>query len=185
MIRCEAGIIPAYAGNATSRTSTAACLRDHPRIRGEHQVRQNHLPRSAWIIPAYAGNTKPDAPSITIGRGSSPHTRGTRARRRYRRVLRQDHPRIRGEHRARVRYRVNIEGSSPHTRGTPFSRQTAMKAVRDHPRIRGKHKVEWIHLKEAVGIIPAYAGNTSVDPPVPGEIAGSSPHTRGTRCTSA
>ena len=153
--------------------------RDHPRIRGEH---------TQWGSSAVGVS------------GSSPHTRGarfcapprlqphgiipayagsTRTRRRPRRS-RADHPRIRGEHAVDRGVRRRIRGSSPHTRGArrpPISRIAP------------------------VGIIPAYAGSTSVcrtkrmlswdHPRIRGEHArdpegrllkrGSSPHTRGAR----
>ena len=72
------GIIPACAGNTSTRNETNADARDHPRMRGEHQLRGTLLgfllgssphargtpgPRAAqaWrsgIIPACAGNTR-------------------------------------------------------------------------------------------------------------------------------
>ena len=71
------GIIPAYAGNTGGPPQTMRCLRDHPRLRGEHSngISCNALllgsspptrgtPRdgaddlvACRIIPAYAGNT--------------------------------------------------------------------------------------------------------------------------------
>ena len=111
-------------------------------------------------------------------RGSSPHTRGALGRPRGDTDYETDHPRIRGEHVFReIRVRLQ-SGSSPHTRGARQSR-----------RIGG----------DDIGIIPAYAGSTSVwpdtkwlktdHPRIRGEhlpqtscIAdkqGSSPHTRG------
>ena len=93
-------------------------------------------------------------------------------------MSRMDHPRIRGEHDVDSLEDVDFWGSSPHTRGAP-------RSTRRHPR-RG-------------GIIPAYAGSTSVlsvelirypdHPRIRGEHeglgrwslrdTGSSPHTRG------
>ena len=89
---------------------------DHPRIRGEHKYwatrwaaplgssphTRGALPHEQnafllhGIIPAYAGSTRPSAPSL--GRGP-------------------DHPRIRGEHAACPVVEECAEGSSPHTRG--------------------------------------------------------------------
>ena len=37
--------------------SHAACGRDHPRIRGEHELVAGHAERELGIIPAYAGST--------------------------------------------------------------------------------------------------------------------------------
>ena len=92
------GIIPAYAGNTApasmitnyqvgSSPHTRGTLRcslgaspareDHPRIRGEHLLRQGEKQRLPRIIPAYAGNTRTARRSRVPLRGSSPHTRGT------------------------------------------------------------------------------------------------------------
>ena len=171
------GIIPAYAGSTGNWGLVDHTLRDHPRIRGEHQENRYIWTRSEGssphtrgaqketrtsdapegIIPAYAGSTS----------GAAPESTPTR-----------DHPRIRGEHRSACDGDTLSEGSSPHTRG----------AHRDaFPRL------------SAAGIIPAYAGSTSSrysrrasrrdHPRIRGEHArqsaqsvadkGSSPHTRG------
>ena len=111
------------------------------------------------IIPAYAGST------------ASPH-RTPRSS--------EDHPRIRGEHRALNPGGVFSAGSSPHTRGAlrTAARRVAASWIipayagstggcwpessksRDHPRIRGEH---------------TYANMEQES------ILGSSPHTRGAR----
>ena len=76
--RRRIGIIPAYAGNTTSKTSSRTLSGDHPRVCGEHvstkkrrsslrgsSPRMRGTPlacgprmRTPWIIPAYAGNTQ-------------------------------------------------------------------------------------------------------------------------------
>ena len=112
---------------------------------------------NARIIPAYAGSTAILRP--VPGR-------------------RQDHPRIRGEHRIVCLNRWVATGSSPHTRGARGvgqGRQDGLgiipayagsttrawpsgRSPRDHPRIRGEHFICRIRL-------PSFPG--------------SSPHTRG------
>ena len=92
-----AGIIPAYAGNTNCGSGLPLGSRDHPRVCGEHQVRdtlygttQGSSPRmrgtlfrtrngrrTHGIIPAYAGNT-------WVCHTSSLHV--------------GDHPRVCGEH---------------------------------------------------------------------------------------
>ena len=92
------GIIPAYAGNTPRWRTSRSCVRDHPRLRGEHAKRlyigvsgsgSSPLTRGTHIgegvrlsvrriIPAYAGNTSFQS---------------------SRRSWRWDHPRLRGEHR--------------------------------------------------------------------------------------
>ena len=132
------GIIPAYAGNTDRRTRNCRIRWDHPRVCGEHS--------GCSISRLYA-------------RGSSPRMRGTHAH-----LLAQktgkgiipayagntrsteagacpwwDHPRVCGEHRLAESIASGLEGSSPRMRGTRTPRETRYRAV---------------------GIIPAYAGNT-------------------------
>ena len=155
----ERGIIPAYAGSTFPLTVARGAAQDHPRIRGEH-----------WrpISPCYSGM------------GSSPHTRGARAR----------HVGAGGDIRIIPAYAGStiyengpyevVKGSSPHTRGAPK---------------------DGFDLTVPVGIIPAYAGSTEIrlrrpraegdHPRIRGEHTdktealglsqGSSPHTRGAR----
>ena len=98
--------------------------------------------------------------------GSSPHTRGapsftlmsaplewiipayagSTAQRRGLHLGERDHPRIRGEHLSLPNVPGSMVGSSPHTRG-------ALGSVISNV-------VAW-------GIIPAYAGSTSLRPPRP------------------
>ena len=135
-------------------------------------------------------------------RGSSPHTRGTLSRGRWCRNWREDHPRIRGEHR-RVLHAVfelvgiipvyagntarqpcaswHRRGSSPHTRGTRIPTNRLAGLGEDHPRIRGEHFLSSSPMTFSEGIIPAYAGNTSRPSCSRTRTGGSSPHTRGTR----
>ena len=58
LLHCrETGIIPAYAGSTTCRSSPLEMPGDHPRIRGEHGVEAHEFVRELGIIPAYAGST--------------------------------------------------------------------------------------------------------------------------------
>ena len=173
------GIIPAYAGNTTTRSARKSATRDHPRVCGEHLVVGGEAVTSAGssprmrgtrvdrvhgdfvggIIPAYAGNT---SRTTRTAHGS------------------RDHPRVCGEH-----------------IGKTFTVGTAMGSS---PRMRGTLDGHWGDAR-AAGIIPAYAGNTALSagvvggvgdhPRVCGEHArrvmaltpaeGSSPRMRGTR----
>ena len=116
------GIIPAYAGSTQHKRPERADRTDHPRIRGEHG----------------RGPTRG-----LSSQGSSPHTRGARAKGScaspMRRIIpayagstrkggksltiNKDHPRIRGEHYVNSVYPALAAGSSPHTRGAPRSCQ--------------------------------------------------------------
>ena len=191
-------IIPAYAGSTSTSGRLRTPLKDHPRIRGEHDC------------SIYFTN---------FPTGSSPHTRGARLRTTQPHQKRTDHPRIRGEHMT-LRIRGGCgQGSSPHTRGAPSpgARAAAGRGIipayagstlgiprswgrtRDHPRIRGEHVVALgcghypqgssphtrgaqasEHLGQHVrGIIPAYAGSTDSLSTEKFRARGSSPHTRG------
>ena len=133
------GITPAYAGNTVLPTERYKILWDHPRLRGEHSVfvppypnlrgsppptRGTHKSNDVFFImlritPAYAGNTY-----LSVGNT----------------YMYQDHPRLRGEHRAYALSRPCTSGSPPPTRGTPLLIMLYFKIM---------------------GITPAYAGNTS------------------------
>ena len=134
------GIIPAYAGNTRISKDEACRSGDHPRLRGEHGSPRltTHLQLGSspptrgtltvaddeaddeGIIPAYAGNT-------TVRVRAEP--------------VKEDHPRLRGEHNGVYSSNTPPAGSSPPTRGTQLRK---------------------VKVYEASGIIPAYAGNTSV-----------------------
>ena len=132
------GIIPACAGSTTLSSFHTTCIGDHPRMCGEHQVRDTMY-----------GTTQ----------GSSPHVRGARIQAVVQRrgggiipacagstctfsticVIRRDHPRMCGEHAVIVNFVGGLPGSSPHVRGAP---KRAMVNTRSN------------------GIIPACAGST-------------------------
>ena len=115
-----------------------SCLGDHPRVCGEH------------FVPTIMGS---------VSLGSSPRMRGTQIVDTGLRKLRgiipayagntwwsvslavasRDHPRVCGEHRSRRSRKFLLRGSSPRMRGT-------LRVLGDNV--------------NAVGIIPAYAGNT-------------------------
>ena len=136
----RAGIIPAYAGNTRLTVSLLTVSWDHPRVCGEHFL---GICKTARIM------------------GSSPRMRGTLGRA-FRPVgvsgiipayagntqwdsgsfgeLR-DHPRVCGEHQVLSSRQFQQRGSSPRMRGTPAL---------------------MLDADGLAGIIPAYAGNTTV-----------------------
>ena len=170
-------IIPAYAGSTRFRLACGMSSRDHPRIRGEHGL--------------------PVAWRSSRG-GSSPHTRGARARRPagHRPVgiipayagstssapppqtRRPDHPRIRGEHQTRQWQNGRTLGSSPHTRGARVTGDGGKKYSRIIPAYAGSTS-SWSFRRRGVSDHPRIRGeHADGDVPVT-EFAGSSPHTRG------
>ena len=137
------GIIPAYAGNTSSRQARPSALRDHPRVCGEH-----YFPFQLFEWE----------------KGSSPRMRGTPGYRDVHRRCRRDHPRVCGEHGITADTASVIPGSSPRMRGTPssamffpslpgiipaYARNThslteGSNRWRDHPRVCGEHCVEQV-----------------------------------------
>ena len=156
-------------------------LRDHPRIRGEHQRQRVHGECDRGIIPAYAGSTTCLRVRAFLSSGSSPHTRGALNGDAVALGRAVDHPRIRGEHDDRFQALEVLAGSSPHTRGAPAASSTGASTSRDHPRIRGEHNDSGVLGDSVQGIIPAYAGSTSSSISATAASKGSSPHTRGAR----
>ncbi len=172
-------LIPAGAGNTTTRPRTRRSPRAHPRRRGEHKNR----PKRNQLIA-----------------GSSPQARGTRGVRflgfRRRRLIPAGagntgagfvsrswtwaHPRRRGEHVPCSSPNIASQGSSPQARGTPLKTKGTKgwmglipagagntwccrayrRTARAHPRRRGEHK-------------------TLADQKI--RLTGSSPQARGTR----
>ena len=195
------GLIPARAGNTRRPSNYRHYRRAHPRSRGEHIA--SAAPRQAWqgssplargtrwrekpqesargLIPARAGNTRPDR---------DPRTRSWA------------HPRSRGEHESLSAIRAWLRGSSPLARGTPGNADYAIQGGGliparagnttcenlqlqldwAHPRSRGEHLSRPYHgigsrgssplargthagagfIEHARGLIPARAGNTVV-----------------------
>ena len=172
-------IIPAYAGSTGLSGDLAPLVRDHPRIRGEHDVSHTTpsgldgssphtrgarffggvLLDATGIIPAYAGSTSPGFMSASCCAGSSPHTRGARP--------------VGGSCAGAGGIIPAYAGSTDRIRAGPVGGP-------DHPRIRGEHDPCPLALCATVGssphtrgaradeprhrrrkrIIPAYAGST-------------------------
>ena len=190
-------IIPAYAGSTFCRRPCARRRRDHPRIRGEHFLREPaprpargsspHTrgahrqlrlgPRSIGIIPAYAGSTDLLGDALAaIG----------------------DHPRIRGEHSDEFRPVEYIPRIIPAYAGSTFDSEFLWGPGTDHPRIRGEHVhieaprcpqmgssphtrgalARRAHMAQIRRIIPAYAGSTRRRT-APGRRRGDHPRIRG------
>ena len=170
-------IIPALAGNTTGRAGVRVWRRDHPRSRGEYQLRRaamhnahgssplsrgirtSSLLRSgaSRIIPALAGNT-------WLGSGSAPRP--------------ADHPRSRGEYAMEDSTALVGAGSSPLSRGiqSPLlwlslvlriipalagntrRRRYPHEWCRDHPRSRGEYTRAAAVARRAAGSSPLSRG---------------------------
>ena len=131
-------IIPAYAGSTLAATIRATRPRDHPRIRGEHDLQELAVANAGGSSPHTRG-ARPPIGEPYKNAGIIPAYAGSTGRRRQIAPIVWDHPRIRGEHRRTAPSRRSTRGSSPHTRGAPLRPLYGRRAIR---------------------IIPAYAGST-------------------------
>ena len=90
------GLIPAWAGKTSRRTTSTAPVRAHPRVGGENIRNRHRNNRVAGLIPAWAGKT--------------------RELRSYQ-PFRWAHPRVGGENSEPVCVVIHARGSSPRGRG--------------------------------------------------------------------
>ena len=138
---CRVGIIPAYAGNTTSRTSSRTLSGDHPRVCGEHVESQTGNLRKAGSSPRMRG-TLSDRNDMYLMKGIIPAYAGNTQTACHAPDTIWDHPRVCGEHYGRYSLPTASVGSSPRMRGTLSLFESALSMA---------------------GIIPAYAGNTLRD----------------------
>ena len=136
------GIIPAYAGNTCPAILRRCRTRDHPRVCGEHTVTPTGIGTVKGSSPRMRGTQVPPA-GIEPAIGIIPAYAGNTISVPFRIQYLRDHPRVCGEHLEITPVRTITKGSSPRMRGTPES--SGMFTV-------------------PVGIIPAYAGNTTLKP---------------------
>ena len=179
-------IIPAFAGSTSRRESPHAAIRDHPRIRGEHNGVQYSPAGYFGSSPHSRGAHSTDGILFVYGRiipafaGSTPRST-TRAR------TPRDHPRIRGEHLVRLAGYGAQPGSSPHSRGARSRDPSSLRAGRiipafagsttcsmilpismtDHPRIRGEHHPGELGRSRGQGSSPHSRGAPRRGRPVP------------------
>ncbi len=135
------GITPACAGNRPSTTPRTARRWDHPRVRGEQEVRV--------VVEVVAVGSPPRARgtgAVRVPRagwpGITPACAGNRSSARGRHRPTRDHPRVRGEQAMTVCSVPRCPGSPPRARGTD-----ERGGVGDG----------------ALGITPACAGNRLLD----------------------
>ena len=115
--------------------------KDHPRLRGEHDVPQKEYFEELGSPPPTRGT--PDGADGADGAdGITPAYAGNTVKLQQSKLCTEDHPRLRGEHSVnRVLYSKCL-GSPPPTRGTLI----------------------WLMLHELISrITPAYAGNACLE----------------------
>ena len=134
------GIIPAYAGNTPGVTVLVRLCGDHPRVCGEHAYPYAFGNGDQGSSPRMRGTPRHnDCPHHPIG--IIPAYAGNTNRRPRNHSRCRDHPRVCGEHMPTGWNDAVSSGSSPRMRGTPL------------------HDA---YIGGFMGIIPAYAGNTSL-----------------------
>ena len=98
--RVRLRIIPAYAGSTRRPSWGMRAVADHPRIRGEHDLRPCFIGQTAGSSPHTRGALGIEAREQSFP-GIIPAYAGSTCPRHGRRPARRDHPRIRGEHSSR------------------------------------------------------------------------------------
>ena len=157
-VRAVRGIIPACAGSTCGTGAYRGCMRDHPRMRGEHAACRCLPWQPRESSPHARGARNADAPRGTR-RGIIPACAGSTIAALSVAQATRDHPRMRGEH-ARCPHGLgSCAGSSPHARGareqntvkhklariipacagSTLGNLGSRRFLRDHPRMRGEH----------------------------------------------
>ena len=155
---CPSRNIPAHAGKTLPCSPSPDILSEHPRARGENQVRvdghavghgtspRTRGKRPIWCrpteagrnIPAHAGKTSGWCMGRGLSCGTSPRTRGKRFTINYRLVNCAEHPRARGENAVPIRVVICHIGTSPRTRGKPRHLFRGGEITRNIPAHAGK-----------------------------------------------
>ena len=140
------GIIPAHAGNTQQDTNPSSQSWDHPRTCGEHWCEDKRSDTVKGSSPHMRGTPRLSSPS-SVPVGIIPAHAGNTKDATTDTAADGDHPRTCGEHALSAANPGQMVGSSPHMRGT----RRGFSIVFDPPRI-----------------IPAHAGNTGDNTPLPG-----------------
>ena len=174
------GIIPAYAGNTSHQHAERRSAWDHPRVCGEHHGSGLYSGCAAGSSPRMRGTHRRGTRSETA-QGIIPAYAGNTSQCAALRALLRDHPRVCGEHRSPVSWRIPPTRIIPAYAGNTRFAQQICCVYRDHPRVCGEHADEDYPIEfeqgssprmrgtpgqvrfggNECGIIPAYAGNTS------------------------
>ena len=136
----DGGIIPAYAGNTGAQHLSFPFDRDHPRVCGEHFTIRFVTTAVTGSSPRMRG-THHGVAVRGAELGIIPAYAGNTPCAIFPTCATKDHPRVCGEH-------LDLSTVASATQGSS-------------PRMRGTH-AQYRHDGNQFGIIPAYAGNTSV-----------------------
>ena len=175
------GITPAYAGSTSTCRRRPSPTRDHPRVRGEHDLTEMCRWLSSGSPPRTRGALRQPDPA-GVPPGITPAYAGSTQRRRTPAGSAGDHPRVRGEHPTPKDSRRIRRGSPPRTRGAPahgwpvgrgagitpaYAGSTQVSVMpqtiaRDHPRVRGEHHAGHVSVHPGQGSPPRTRGALSL-----------------------
>ena len=158
LTRFPFGITPACAGTTSSRCTSSSSMRDHPRVCGNHGC----LRPPSWILLGSPPRVREPLFALSPacrGMRITPACAGTTRPRHQSHFIKQDHPRVCGNHLLCCPKRRTTAGSPPRVREpliwsilwslsfriTPACAGTTMTGVgviipdEDHPRVCGNH----------------------------------------------
>ncbi|EEP20775.1 hypothetical protein BIFANG_03345 [Bifidobacterium angulatum DSM 20098 = JCM 7096] len=177
LVSAPPGIIPACAGNTYIVSLATRLRRDHPRVCGEHQVRDTLYGTTQGSSPRVRG-TRDGGRHDGARPGIIPACAGNTWQGYAIRPICRDHPRVCGEHVCVDGAEACALGSSPRVRGTltvsithgGFSgiipacagntlRWSVLGLMHwDHPRVCGEHKHQRCHANRYRGSSPRVRG---------------------------
>ena len=134
------GIIPACAGSTIPPWRCYLRRRDHPRMRGEHDL----VSPVSFFHVGSSPHARGAPASIRFGSmpdGIIPACAGSTSDHQAPRSLSRDHPRMRGEHKVSHKSHVRAVGSSPHARGAPPRGEACNALCRIIPACAGSTKL--------------------------------------------
>ena len=170
--------IPAYAGNASGRSTTAARTTVHPRVCGERDAASRRCPNSRGSSPRMRGTPHVISRVATFAR-FIPAYAGNARRRHIAAGRRSVHPRVCGERLAAAPPGMPADGSSPRMRGTLIFVCLGELPDRFIPAYAGNaSRADVVEAFKAVH--PRVCGERSLKNYVVPQIRGSSPRMRGT-----
>ena len=134
------GITPAYAGKRHIAVLYPLNHQDHPRVCGEEQTLLRTAQKSLGSPPRMRGRVIPeDLKNANLG--ITPAYAGKRGMVRRNSWNSQDHPRVCGEERYRLRRFLRPPGSPPRMRGRVYLRPPFRAACRITPAYAGKRRI--------------------------------------------
>ena len=170
-------LIPAHAGSTWHSRMYGACMRAHPRSRGEHPATPAHYLKQNGSSPLTRG-ARQERLTERRFRGLIPAHAGSTRQQPLRVRSPRAHPRSRGEHDDAWALVVAYSGSSPLTRGALGNRPCYFGIGRLIPAHAGSTKDCYVFVSEW-GAHPRSRGEHFIWGVIAWALTGSSPLTRG------